>query len=99
VHQTWAVAAEEGRITFIHGICKCSGLRLVGANERAAFRSDRVRAPAFVSPSRIATMHVMPAATLRGAIWAIHDAASESELADIPLLIVTGKTLRGVRGV
>lgn len=68
VHQTRAVAAEEGRITFIHGICRRSGLWLAGANERAAIRSDRVRAPAFVSPSRIATMHVMPAATLRGAI-------------------------------
>lgn len=49
-------------------VCRCSGLRLVGPNERAAFRSDRVRAPAFLYPSRIATTHVMPAVTLRGAI-------------------------------
>lgn len=93
------MAAEEGRITSIHGICRCSGLRLVGPNERAAFRSDRVRAPAFLSLSRIATTHVMPAVTLRGAIWAKHGAASESELADISLLTVAGKTLHRMRGV
>lgn len=44
------------------------GPQLVGLYDGTAFRSNRVRASALVSISCIATMHVMPATTLRGAI-------------------------------